>query len=1072
MQQKVVKYLKECYQADNRNQTLWNVLSKGSQFLRIATPNEHDISLKYECYPVEDDYGYNLAAAVSTYRREKTPVLCSYFLVGKVNSNAYGKASVRTIFSPLYFTDITYNKNNAGYQIQPVLNSREWNTSLLQFVLGEKDVVDEFKAQVSNVENTLVETLNLLSTTFNFVEQLDIPSSEKELVKLASGCKVGGKLLLVPMSVSVLLDRAVTSRGILDELDLIAKSGVTSAPLKFLDDLTCAPPVKTELPLVNFDNIPGLLSTAQKNIIKTSAIHDLSVLIGPPGTGKTYTIAALALERFMQGESVLIVSRNEHAVDVIRDKLVEHLGISHNAVIRAGTKSYHKSLKKHLDGILKGAYQIDKPSRNSVNPSKLARKVRSYEIKFTRLLNQVERDGRFLYDLESGRKRYSLINRVKLYFGKRRMEKYGLLKVKIKEIQEFNKSRENALSSYIDLNFKQKIAAALKKDSLQLKKFRMAIGSRSSSQQESFFAEVDFKFLLETMPIWLCSLESLHKALPLQNELFDLLIIDEATQCDVASCIPALYRSKRALVVGDPKQLRHVSFLSRDEQNKLLTKCAVDSFEFSYRDHSMIDIAEQCVNTKDAIVMLDEHYRSSPRIIDFSNKRFYQSALRVMTERPNSWLMDSVEIVNVADGVRAKSINEVEAEALVSKLRVVVDEQKIVTDNLKLSIGVVSFFRAQADYIQDLIFDSFSLDEIVAHKIRAGTPYAFQGEERDIILISCCVDSESSAAVYTYMNREDVFNVAITRAREKEIIFLSAPESALPLGSLLRDFIQSINSKAGVYNPDLENRHHVVLEFIQTLADEGIDSLLSYPVAGIEMDVVLTSDNEVLAIDLIGFPGEIGDAFHLDRYKIFERAGLIIIPVSYYAWRLRRQDVVQGIKETFLELREKNKVARLSVADFSNHWTKLLSIDPILADSARRIEADLRTLKSKEGISQIGAIIDQYKKLVWVLGEKLQKSELTYIRYIQSSEQVLLSSLDNLDKIVKISKSLLATQGNSEQRLCIEQLFDQNDRATDSLGKLALKWSKAKTTSGLGSLDMDVAINELEELSNRVENYH
>ena len=250
-----------------------------------------------------------------------------------------------------------------------------------------------------------------------------------------------------------------------------------------------------------------------------------------------------------------------------------------------------------------------------------------------------------------------------------------------------------------------------------------------------------------------------------------------------------------------------------------------------------------------------------------------------------------------------------------------------------------------------------------------------------------------------------------------------------------------------------------------------MDSLLSYPVAGIEMDVVLTLDNEVLAIDLVGFPGEIGDAFHLERYKIFERAGLIIIPVSYYAWRLRRQDVVQGIKDAFLEIREKNKVARLSVADFSNHWTKLLSIDPILADSARRIEADLRTLKSKEGISQIGEIVDQYKKVLWVLGEKLQKSELTYIRYMQSSEQVLLSCLENLDQIVKISKSLLATQGNSEQKLSIEQLFEQNDRALDSLGKLALKWSKAKTTRGLGALDMDVAINELDELSDRVESF-
>lgn len=1085
MQKKVIRYFKECYQADNSSQSLWNILSKKKQFIRFSTKEERELFSLEGQFSVDAEYGTKLEAAVTTYRREKKLVLCSYFVVGKVASNAYGKKSTRVICSPLYFADVSCDKNEYSYQIKGDSSQLVWNTPVLNYLSGSSENSDAIQNQEPLRVEGVIDKLNNYSENFDYVLEEGGLTSESELNSLIARCREGGPLFILPISIVVLLDRSISSRGIIDELGLMEKSNKSSPPLQSLRQ-GVAPSndaqiiVRKKAAKTNINNVPGLLSSAQKDIIEKSSKHDLSVLVGPPGTGKSYTIASLALERFMQGESVLIVSRNEHAVDVIKDKLVEQLGLSQNAVIRAGTKDYHKNLKNYLDQILKGSQEVSLLGPKPGQLSRLVREIRSAERKFSRLLGKVEKDGRLLYAIESGLKKYGLLNRIRLYISKRRVEKTGLLKFKLNEIQKLNKDREKSLSSHINSKLSEKINKTLKEHRSHLVKFRKAIGARTSHKQESIFSEIDFSILLESMPIWLCSLESLHKTLPLESELFDLLVIDEATQCDVASCLPAMYRSKRSLVVGDPKQLRHISFLSRKDQAALLAKCDLESIDISYRDHSMIDVAVQCVESQDSVVMLDEHYRSTPQIINFSNRRFYDSSLRVMTERPAHGSNDSVELSYIEGGTRHDGVNREEAGSLCARLRRLVDEQSVVPDELKLSIGVVSFFRAQADFIQDAIFDGFSLDEITKHKMRAGTPYAFQGEERDIILMSCCVDSSSSNSVYSYMNREDVFNVCITRSREKQIVFLSVTEDEMPSKSLLRDYVSSIGSLDVEYRPDIENRNEVIQEFTQLFTGEGIDSLLNYPIAGVEMDVVLMLEGEVLSIDLVGFPGEEGDAFHIDRYKIFERAGLTIIPVSFNAWRLKKSAVIENIKQTFLDLKEKNTAARLTVADFSSHWTKLLATNPVLANNVRAIEADLLSLRSKKGVSQIGEMIDQYKKVVWVLGEKLSNTELTYTRYMSSSEQVLLSGLENSHQISTILKSLNNSTGEfstsrkdlrEEQESAVDRFFEQNDKAIESLERLALKWSKTKTTNHLSSSSMEGALSDLDDLNERVNNY-
>ncbi len=1089
MQKELIQYLKECYQSDHRGQFLWNIFAKENQYLRIISQESAADFFDKQSISIECSYGLKLQPAVSTYRREKNLVLCSHFIIGEISTNAYGKVAIRKICSPLIFTDLECGVHNEEYRLNGNPEMYSWNYPLLYQLVGEKSNADEVQDRFKQLNdptdtNGLVGILNAFLGSSNITSIGESFTYKDEYKAIVKQYKTIPDFLLSEVSAVLLMDRSTSSMGIIDELELIAQSGCTSS---LLSQFTSSKDVASHESAVDktviesdCGNVPGLLSEAQKSIIEKSSQNTLNLLIGPPGTGKSYTIASLVLERFMAGESVLVVSQNEHAVDVVRDKLIGQFGMSQNAVVRAGVKSYHRNLKQYLDQVLKGADVIPYSEGQSENLWNVRKRIAKAEKRLTRLLRKVRSDGELLYSVEAGAKYAGFVTKFRLWLGKFRNDRYDLLYAELAKLQDLNNEREAALSGYINNVFRKKIDKSLRIGRSDLVKLRKALGARTSQRQELLFSKLNLDVVLNAMPIWLCSLDALHKALPLKEELFDLVIIDEATQCDIASCLPALYRAKRALIVGDPKQLRHVSFLSRDRQSRYQKKYKLSEVGFSYRDHSMVDIASNKIDCQDSIVVLDEHYRSVPQIIKFSNDMFYESSLRIMTERPQFEAMTAVEVVEVDDGVRLDGVNVNEAKAVCNELRRIVMDQAAIPDDLKLSVGILSFFRAQAEHIQNEIFGTFTLDEITKHKIRAGTPYAFQGEERDIMLISCCVDSNSVGGTYTYLNRSDVFNVSITRAREKQVVFLSAARETLPAKSLLSKYIHSLDSIEKAYQPDFENRHAVVLEFTQILSGLGMTVLHDYPVAGIEMDLVLVHQGSVLAIDLIGFPGESGDPFHLERYKIFERAGLKILPISFVSWRLKRDAVIQLIEHSFTQLQEENSIQKLSVADFSHHWTKLLADNPSLASNVRSIEADLISLHEKEAISLLGALIDQYKKVIWVLNEKLNPAELTYARYSGSSEQVLLSGIDSLSQIVTIQKSMVTAQEpispsrralRSDKDGTLQTLFDELDKAIESLESLALKWSTTITSTAFGASDMDDALSDLENLIERVSNY-
>ena len=118
------------------------------------------------------------------------------------------------------------------------------------------------------------------------------------------------------------------------------------------------------------------------------------------------------------------------------------------------------------------------------------------------------------------------------------------------------------------------------------------MGSQTASPRN---LKQHFPLIMRAFPLWSVSNLSARSALPLVPGLFDLVIIDEASQCDIPSVVPLLARSKRAVFAGDPMQLKHVSTLDAVVDQTLLQQHGLTDAQvqrFTYRVNSAFDLAD------------------------------------------------------------------------------------------------------------------------------------------------------------------------------------------------------------------------------------------------------------------------------------------------------------------------------------------------------------------------------------------------------------------------------------------------------------------------------------------------
>lgn len=270
---------------------------------------------------------------------------------------------------------------------------------------------------------------------------------------------------------------------------------------------------------------------------------------------------------------------------------------------------------------------------------------------------------------------------------------------------------------------------------------------------------------LMVAPIWATTNLSAFPNFPLVQGLFDLVIIDEASQNDVASILPLLFRAKKAILVGDPHQLTHITSLSRSEANELAKKYNIEDESEVGFDYKDVSAYERGLLVSDYPVLLSEHYRSHPAIAEFANKFVYAGKLDICTDPRKYRKGDGLFWHNVEGACRKKDgrslYNHEEAVACVNKI------SEITLLDPTASIGVVSPFKAQAHYIEDLLVKKFGSEKISSMNIRVATAHKFQGDERDYILLSTVVSAGSDEFSLKFANTPNLVNVAVTRSRRQ-----------------------------------------------------------------------------------------------------------------------------------------------------------------------------------------------------------------------------------------------------------------------------------------------------------------
>lgn len=352
----------------------------------------------------------------------------------------------------------------------------------------------------------------------------------------------------------------------------------------------------------------------------------------------------------------------------------------------------------------------------------------------------------------------------------------------------------------------------------------------------------DIRSLHKIHPAWATSLLSMHLASPILPAIFDLVIVDEASQCDPICIIPAMYRAKRFTVIGDPEQFRPIYTLTNQRDRKILESFAarkdyISKFQFTG------NTAYSLLPKTSPFVMLKEHFRCAPGIADFFSKKFYNSELIIRTE-VNEQLIptcfdnkDSIQWIDVANSIE----NELNtAVMIVEKLR---------RSEYKGTIGVICPFASSAEKIRQKL----SLSNIPkSEEIKVSTAYGFQGGQEDTIIFVLNYTSSLNRGRNWYVTSSEnnnIYNVTVSRAKACLVIIGDRSRCKESENSILRTLAQypipydDSNSK---FDSVLEEKLYLALK------ENGIHTYCQYPVGKYSLDLAYINGDNKIDIEVDG----------------------------------------------------------------------------------------------------------------------------------------------------------------------------------------------------------------------------
>jgi hypothetical protein len=500
---------------------------------------------------------------------------------------------------------------------------------------------------------------------------------------------------------------------------------------------------------INFDQLRGVFNAINQ---------DITYIQGPPGTGKTHMIKEVAISSLFNDRTMLIVSNNNEAIEQV-DQRLNALKHSNKAIpfisLRLGNyDKTQEALEKIKRELIKLQNNKDKPDEKKLQETKA--KITSSLTNTNNLMEAFERRGYLDQRLEDLETILKLSNEKLLPVDIK--EEIKLLKAELKELPNVTEEQlingikldERLLAQYLYFSSIKRLAMLNRDSYVDLKTIILSEDPELKVEQfNDFISNNDnLNRLLKVFPIIVTTNMSAAR-LGDASVHFDLMIMDEAGQCQVANSLIPMARSERALFVGDHRQLQPVISLDPSKNQELKSAFQIDD-RYDYVDNSILKLMRK-VDDKSLNILLRRHYRSHHSIIEFSNQKYYDGKL-IFDKQEGKDKIQVINIDNKQDNLRNQARREI-AEIL----RLVKERDFDFKD-----IGVITPFRNQAFAINR------AFEEAGYKDIKVGTVHTFQGGEKEHIIFSTALTQNTNEKAGEWaVNSEELINVAVTRAKKK-----------------------------------------------------------------------------------------------------------------------------------------------------------------------------------------------------------------------------------------------------------------------------------------------------------------
>jgi very-short-patch-repair endonuclease len=423
----------------------------------------------------------------------------------------------------------------------------------------------------------------------------------------------------------------------------------------------------------------------------------------------------------------------------------------------------------------------------------------------------------------------------------------------------------------------------------------------------------------EAVPAWIMPLHRIWDTVDPSPGMFDVIIVDEASQCGFEA-IPLLYLGRKILIVGDDKQISPAAVgAPQSAINQLM-----EQYLYDFKFKSSFDMvgslfAHAKLRYATHRIALREHFRCMPEIISFSNDLCYSDTPLIPLRQYGSERLEPIRHVYLDTGYREGSgnrvINRPEARAIVDKILELCHDDRYTEKTMGV---IVLQGNAQAGLIESQLLECLGAEEMDRRRLICGNPYSFQGDERDIIFLSMVAAPNERIGAMTKGIFEKIFNVAASRAKDQMWLFHSVTQNDLSDACLRKHLLKhfeetQIKEIAGIVVDDLRRKSEQANRSIEKpprpfdswfevdvaleIASRGYRVIPQLEIAGKFIDIVIEGGQSRLAIECYGDYWHGVDQYEQDmaRQRKLERCGWVFYIIRESAFYANKEVALSGL---------------------------------------------------------------------------------------------------------------------------------------------------------------------------------